>query len=370
MNSKKDMHIKSILDKIYIIPSIQEKWSILNENKPSRPFVKINDNKIISVNLKKKMNYHYSILSKKNTCLCTWNDSLDYSFYNKLNKTPEQIWINIANIINSLNNKLNTNNNKNYFIVSHHNILKKNILKFLINNDYKSIANCSTFIIKYEENNWVIKLIFEGFPDKKKYKYHKLSSRETYKIDKLFNNNTFIIDKKTKIFLIRHANAYHNLPLKLTKGFFKRTIDSNLTPLGIYQSRILGLFLKNNYINKSDKNIYFSSYLNRAQHTTLEIMHSLEDKNKYTNLFKLEYFYTKFSVLRLIRKLKKKKNQKLEQLINNLVNTLSDYNRNIFIELNKELYNIILRSDYDLISYNLNKNVSDFMKIPKNFIFT
>ena len=101
MNSKKDMHIKSIFDKIYIIPSIQEKWSILNENKPSRPFVKINDNKIISVDLKKKMNYHYSILSKKNTCLCTWNDSLDYSFYNKLNKTPEQIWINIANIINS-----------------------------------------------------------------------------------------------------------------------------------------------------------------------------------------------------------------------------------------------------------------------------
>ena len=34
MNSKKDIYIKSILDKIYIIPSIQEKWAILNENKP------------------------------------------------------------------------------------------------------------------------------------------------------------------------------------------------------------------------------------------------------------------------------------------------------------------------------------------------
>ena len=54
MDSKKDIYIKSLLDKIYIIPSIQEKWSILNENKPSRPFVKINNNKIKSVDLKKK----------------------------------------------------------------------------------------------------------------------------------------------------------------------------------------------------------------------------------------------------------------------------------------------------------------------------
>ena len=214
MNSKKDIYINSKLDKIYIIPSIQEKWAILNENKPSRPFVKINNNKIKSVDLKKKMNYHYSIFQKEKTCLCTWNDSLDYSFYNKSNKTSEEIWINIANIINNLNNKLNTNNNKNYFIVSHHNILKKSILKFLINNDYKSIANCSTFIIKYEENNWVIKLIFEGFPDKKKYKYHKLSSCETYKIDKLFNNNSFIIDKKAQTHEIRKI-----LNLKLCNKF-------------------------------------------------------------------------------------------------------------------------------------------------------
>ena len=34
-------------------------------------------------------------------------------------------------------------------------------------------------------------------------------------------------------------------------------------------------------------------------------MYSLENKNKYSNLFQLEYFYTKFSVLRLIRKFKK-----------------------------------------------------------------
>ena len=91
MDSKKDIYIKSLLDKIYIIPSIQEKWSILNENKPSRPFVKINNNKIKSVDLKQKMNFSYIIFKKNRTCLCTWNDSLDYSFYNNSNKTPENL---------------------------------------------------------------------------------------------------------------------------------------------------------------------------------------------------------------------------------------------------------------------------------------
>ena len=105
---------------------------LIVSGEPNSVFIELffkvfNNNKIKSVDLKQKMNFRYSIFKKNKTCLCTWNDSLDYSFYNNSNKTPEQIWINIANIINSLNNKLNTSNNKNYFIVSHHNILKKSI---------------------------------------------------------------------------------------------------------------------------------------------------------------------------------------------------------------------------------------------------
>ena len=47
-----------------------------------------------------------------------------------------------------------------------------------------------------------------------------------------------------------------------------RNLDTNLTPMGILQARILGKYLvEKNYLKNDDNNVFCASYLNRAQHT-------------------------------------------------------------------------------------------------------
>merc|ERR1712072_458256 len=59
--------------------------------------------------------------------------------------------------------------------------------------------------------------------------------------------------ENTRIFLIRHGNAFHNKPLQLTGSMFNRTVDTNLTPLGIYQARILGEeLIKSGYLKEEN----------------------------------------------------------------------------------------------------------------------
>ena len=44
--------------------------------------------------------------------------------------------------------------------------------------------------------------------------------------------------------MIRHGNAIHNKPMNIKDG---TQLDSPLTPLGLYQAKTLGCFLKENY---------------------------------------------------------------------------------------------------------------------------
>ena len=119
-------------------------------------------------------------------------------------------------------------------------------------------------------------------------------------------NNITYNKENTRIFIIRHGNAFHNKPLKLTGPLINRNVDTNLTPLGIYQARLLGEELKKTY--KDDNNIFCASYLNRSQHTALELVKTFyeEDNNeKYQDLINLENFFTKFAIKRLLRTINK-----------------------------------------------------------------
>ena len=180
---------------------------------------------------------------------------------------------------------------KNFFIVSHHNTLKKSILATVLASEKKlkkklrhHIANCSCFLLEHNSNGWVCKLIFDGFPDKTEYNYFQGKNEILFHDEPGFNilktYLNFIQDRdKTRIFLIRHGNAFHNKPLRLTGSALNRTVDTNLTPLGIYQARILGETLIDEYYlrpqSNENVNVFCASYMNRAQHTALELVYAL-----------------------------------------------------------------------------------------------
>ena len=115
-------------------------------------------------------------------------------------------------------------------------------------------------------------------------------------------------------------------------------MDTNLTPLGIYQARVLGeTLIEDEYLKPEttdNVNIFCSSFMNRAQHTALELVYALnlhtleatanpqsEEKTitrrpsvkqiyqnapltYYRKLATLERFFTDFACSRLIRKSK------------------------------------------------------------------
>ena len=384
-------------DQLYILPCIQEKLapgSLDNENKSGRPYACPQ-----GVYLKKKMDR-----KKKNICvgnnetsLCTWGNVLKFEGPKMLNCKPEVVWDKITTFINKKNSEMDSINptqtnlpKKNYYIVSHHNTLKKSILQTILKTDKKlskkdkrNIANCSCFILEYDAkygSGWSLTLEFEGFPDKDNYTYFTTQQNQPKKIFPLtippsnkgwneltrFLNNiggeSNKIKASTRIFIIRHGNAFHNKPLRLTGLGINRTIDTNLTPLGIFQARLLGKYLINNNLlkleNTENYNFFCSSYMNRAQHTALELVYALNDNyptaQPYPKLLELEKFFTKMAILRLERKVKN---------IDNVINKLGEWKKNTSITdkwwpkendetkkeyMTNELFNIYyLSKDYD-----------------------
>ena len=288
-------------DTIYILPCLEElKWGkskfkpgMDKENTQSRPKLcneisHIKTNVGMNRNMENKCIYKNSYNEEEEN-LCTWDNSI--TFLEK-NKNCSHIWNNLINFVNQKINGDRTKLSFNFYFSSHHNSLRKNILDFISKN--KKIANCSCFLLKRINNEWKIFLIFNGFPDKKQYiKEYFMKFNEDEKEVEITNdkkwqkikNNLNILPKNKEInlFFIRHGNALHNEPLKLTGGMFNRTVDTNLTPLGILQSRILGRYLvDNNYISfPSGVNINFfvASYLNRSQHTILGLIKELKNNN-------------------------------------------------------------------------------------------
>jgi broad specificity phosphatase PhoE len=285
-----------------------------------------------------------------NNKLCTYNNNLEFIGKKRTSCSSEMVWNHIVDFINRTNFNF-VGKKTNFFIVSHHNRLKQTILGTILKAEKKlkkklrhHIANCSCFLLEYTEQGWTFTLIFDGFPDKSEYTYFvgptpkKLFGPEDLEDKKGWNLlvsflNYIEYKEQTRIFLIRHGNAFHNKPLKLTGSFYNRTVDTNLTPLGIYQARILGeSLIQGEYLKpESDTNIniFSASYLNRAQHTALELIYALNvneggksvktffgnpSPKSYPKLLALERFFTDFAISRLIRKSKKKFNENIDKL--------------------------------------------------------
>ena len=311
-------------DILHILPGIQEQQAFGkfdNENKDSRPF-RCKDG---TINFNRPMNSKRERLCEpgkpvpdKDIELCTYGGKLNFFGKNTSTCSSEVIWDKLVDFINITNMNIDSVVQKpeivrrNFFIVSHHNTLKKCILSALLKTDKKldkklrrNIANCSCFLLEKIGDEWSFKIIFDGFPDKTEYKYFqgigKLLFQNASNEWSIFQSFLANLQhpENTRIFLIRHGNAFHNKPLQLTGSMFNRTVDTNLTPLGIYQARILGEeliksgYLKEENITVKDTaetvnpleiivkekvggesateniNIFCASTMNRAQHTAL-----------------------------------------------------------------------------------------------------
>ena len=335
-----------ITQQLHILPGIQEQQAFGkfdNENKDSRPFlcnIKNEDGTRTTINFNRSMNSKRERLCEpgktipdKDIELCTYGGKLNFFGKNTSTCSSEVIWDKLIDFINVTNMTIDSFAQnpeivrRNFFIVSHHNTLKKCILSALLKTDKKldkklrrNIANCSCFLLEMQNNKWVFKIIFDGFPDKTEYQYFQGIDeplfQEAVKEWSIFQ--TFLANLKhpenTRIFLIRHGNAFHNKPLQLTGNMFNRTVDTNLTPLGIYQSRILGEeliklgYLKEENITVKDTietinpleiiksippspaqaaggesnrfteniNIICASTMNRSQHTALGIVYATD----------------------------------------------------------------------------------------------
>jgi hypothetical protein len=90
---------------------------------------------------------------------------------------------------------------------------------------------------------------------------------------------------------------------------FRRTYDSCLTPLGIWQARNVGKKIIDDIgINNNAKIILCASELNRSQHTSLELFHDLQTSqtqlgNIHNDLIQLKKLFAHMALRRLVRKL-------------------------------------------------------------------
>ena len=308
-------------DKIYIIPGSAEilKYGLDNENKSIRGFEcdeKTKDD--ISINLERKMNRNTKNLcineESNNLPICTYSNSLQYIKGKIYDCSSQQYWNQFVNFINTFD----TAEKRNFYLVTHHNRLKETILLDLLDSNItKHFSNCCCIRIYYKDNKWTFEIVYKGEPDKLEYQYFDEGVWDSTTEGIINLDNNLIIDelnniknKNINIFLIRHGNSCHNQPLKLTSSsftaFINRISDSPLTPLGIYQI----YKLKNNLIEKglleassgNNINIYCASYLNRSQHSVLQL---IPDINKYDKLSKLSIFFGKQAIKRLLKRVSK-----------------------------------------------------------------
>lgn len=167
-------------------------------------------------------------------------------------------------------------NKRNIIIVSHSKRLRQFISKYFINfNRKKRFKNCAILHIFFDNINTKIKLIYDGEIDKSENR----NDNEYYKIN-TFNklnifSNRLIVPENINIFIIRHAQGYHNANNTLIKKVFanfnsKILKDPQLTDIGINQAKKSGEFLNKYFIdNKLNKKlcILFCSVLLRTRET-------------------------------------------------------------------------------------------------------
>ena len=355
------------LDKLYIMPC-------LNEMKVFGSFDKENSSTRLQtcehgVLVGKKMNRRLSNVCNttkadiaNSNLQCTYDDGIKYvtsSVTSSRSCTHKTFWTDVNNF---MTNQMQAHNKAlKFFMVSHHHRLLKTILKPLLpkTRDNWKIANCMCFHFEFVALKWKLSIIYDGFPDKQRSNYfrkdgdNELVLYDSDAKDGLFyeNNsekwneftNTYLSGLAgCEIFLIRHGNAFHNKPLQLVGSNMiskklNRNLDTNLTPMGILQARILGKYLvEKNYLKNDDNNVFCASYLNRAQHTCTELLFALNNQDvrnnffirnarlvKYQRLLSLETFFSKVALIRIMRK--------ANYNIDNIVFRLADFPMNYVI---------------------------------------
>ena len=197
-----------------------------------------------------------------------------------------------------LADKCEDKNKKNVaLLVTHHNRMRdkdvdQGLIPFKEGSPYNGYAN--NCCLKISITNGNIKdngysLFFRGFPDKGEftsdnddgqigggdYKYFDDETNfkkfiDTTLITKGINDANIDKTIDIDIYVIRHGNSLHNKPVK---AWFGR-LDSSLTPLGMYQAKVLGEKFKPILTNDTnDTNIILcSSFLQRAQLTGLLLL--------------------------------------------------------------------------------------------------
>lgn len=177
----------------------------------------------------------------------------------------------------------------NIIITTHSKRLRQLINKYFYNFNKKlHFMNCCVLKLNSnnDDTNYIVKceMILEGVLD-------KLEDRniKKYYNKKLFNSsnifsNTLQIPQNVTIYLIRHAQGYHNLnsgmsryiKIAHTNNILK---DPQLTHIGIAQALECGLKLKE-HIKSNEKNYFFCSKFLRTRETLATIMSMLNINDK------------------------------------------------------------------------------------------
>tara|TARA_Y200000002_G_scaffold362240_1_gene349122 strand:- start:922 stop:2436 length:1515 start_codon:yes stop_codon:yes gene_type:complete len=400
------------LDKLYIMPCLNEvkaPGSFDKENSSTR-LQKCGNNSVL---VGKKMNRRLSNVCNttkaedaNSNLECTYNGAIEYvpsTITSSKKCTHQTFWNDIHNFMTE--QKDYHRKNLKFFMVSHHHRMLKTIFKPLIIKIQKKsfkIANCTCFHFKYVNGGWNLSIIYDGFPDKSKSNYFRKNGEDelvlyddSSKSGMFFDENqdawykfteTYLKNKLEgcEIFLIRHGNAFHNQPLDLkgsnvvTKAI-NRNLDTNLTPMGILQARLLGRYLvKKKYLTHgNDDNVYCASYLNRSQHTCTELLFELNYSNitanfDYKTLLLLERFFSKVALIRIMRKANYKVENIVYKLANFDMNKLSKDKFNVFLKDSNEnsLESFLTNYFYELLADSLSfgENIDIFKGLQENSI--
>lgn len=266
---------------------------------------------------------------------------------------------------------------RNIIIVSHSKRLKQFVSKYFINfNRRKRFKNCAILHIFFDNINTKIRLIYDGEIDKDENR----NVNAYYKID-MFNklnifSNKLIVPENINIFIIRHAQGYHNANNTLIKKFvanFDKKIlrDPQLTDIGISQAKKSGEFLNKYFIdNKLNKQlcILFCSVLLRTRETLNIILDNMKIYYKELIILPLSHEITNFTIPEhLIIDRHMCKNNETQRLIYKC-DTIADNNNNLrqinwkyFYEFKKNInYNIhdtnMIYQMYIIVAKILNKS--------------
>ena len=217
--------------------------------------------------------------------------------------TTDQKWKMYGEWANS-----NLSNGGTVLLITHHNRLRGlstgdsegALLPIKDKKQCDSYANNFCFRIHYDGQEITTEIAFRGFPDKGEFdqgcqnktgcKIKKTGGGENYSYccptKDVTNIDTTLlkkgldksgITKPTTFYVIRHGNAIHNKPMNIKDG---TQLDSPLTPLGLYQAKTLGCFLKQNYKDDfHEKDVILgTSLLSRTQLTGLAILNEIQGR--------------------------------------------------------------------------------------------